>query len=248
VAGVTYDGVFLNEFLAALAEAVKKNPKNTTTLLEFQRTRVETAQSAIANPDVPLTRAEMCRQIQDIIDRDTTLLVETGDSWFNGFNMVLPDGAKFEIEMQYGSIGWSVPAAFGYAVAAPGRRIVLMVGDGSFQLTAQEVCQMVRLKLPVIIFLVNNRGYTIEVEIHDGPYNNIKNWDYAGIMKVFNSTDGAGQGFRATTGKELAAAITGALAHKIGPTLIECTIDRDDCTKQLMEWGSRVAAANSRPP
>jgi len=176
------------------------------------------------------------------------LIVETGDSWFNGFNMALPDGAQFEIEMQYGHIGWSVPATFGYAVAAPGRRIVLMVGDGSFQLTAQEVCQMVRLNLPVMIFLVNNRGYTIEVEIHDGPYNNVKNWDYAGIMTVFNSTDGDGRGFRATSGKELAATITEALAHKGGPTLIECTIDRDDCTKQLLQWGNRVAVANGRPP
>ena len=248
VAGVTYNDVFLNDFLAALADAVKKTPRNAKTLTEFQRTRVECAPPAIADPDAPLTRAEMCRQIQDVIDRNTTLIVETGDSWFNGFNMALPDGAKFEIEMQYGHIGWSVPATFGYALGAPDRRIVLMVGDGSFQLTAQEVCQMVRLKLPVIIFLVNNRGYTIEVEIHDGPYNNIKNWDYAGIMNVFNATDGDGRGFRAANGKELAAAIKEALAHKTGPTLIECTIDRDDCTKQLMEWGSRVAAANGRPP
>ena len=49
---------------------------------------------------------------------------------------------------------------------------------------------MIRRKLPVIIFLVNNQGYTIEVEIHDGPYNNIKNWDYAGLIKVFNAEDG----------------------------------------------------------
>ena len=202
----------------------------------------------MAEPDVPLSRAEMCRQIQEVIDRNTTLIVETGDSWFNGFRMALPDGARFEIEMQYGHIGWSVPATFGCALAAPDRRIVLMVGDGSFQLTAQEVCQMVRLKLPVIIFLVNNRGYTIEVEIHDGPYNNIKNWDYAGIMDVFNATDGEGRGFLAKNGNELSTAIKQALAHNSGPTLIECTIDRDDCTKELMEWGSRVAAANARPP
>lgn len=247
VAGVTYSDVFLNDFLEALTQAARKNPKNATTLIEFQRTRVECVQPAVADPDAPLTRAEMCRQIQAHIDRNTTLIVETGDSWFNGFNMSLPDGAKFEIEMQYGHIGWSVPATFGYAVAAPDRRVVLMVGDGSFQLTAQEVGQMVRLGLPVIIFLINNRGYTIEVEIHDGPYNNIKNWDYAGIVNVFNATDGNGRGFRATNGKELSTAIKQALAHKTGPTLIECTIDRDDCTKQLMEWGSRVAAANGRP-
>lgn len=122
-----------------------------------------------------------------------------------------------------------------------------MVGDGSFQLTAQEVCQMIRRKLPVVIFLVNNRGYTIEVEIHDGPYNNIKNWDYAGIVQAFNAADGDGLGLRASNGRELASAIDKALQHTGGPTLIECTIERDDCTKQLLEWGSRVAVANARP-
>jgi pyruvate decarboxylase len=43
--------------------------------------------------------------------------------------MRLPDGARFEIEMQWGHIGWSVPATFGYALGAPDRQIVLMVGD-----------------------------------------------------------------------------------------------------------------------
>jgi hypothetical protein len=39
--------------------------------------------------------------------------------------------------------------------------------------------------------------------------------DYAGIMTVFNSTDGDGKGFRSTTRKELAEAIQRAPAHKI---------------------------------
>jgi pyruvate decarboxylase len=244
VGGSTFDGVYLSEFLEELAKVARRNPK---TLIEFQRTRVEQATTVAADPHAPLSRVEMCRQIQEVLDQNTTLLVETGDSWFNGFNMNLPDGARFEIEMQWGHIGWSVPATFGYAVKNRDRRIVLMVGDGSFQLTAQEVCQMIRLKLPVLIFLVNNRGYTIEVEIHDGPYNNIKNWDYAGLMNVFNASDGEGLGLRATTGGELAAAIEKAHKHASGPTLIECTIDRDDCTKQLLEWGTRVAVANARP-
>ena len=244
VAGKTFAGLFLSDFLRELAKVVKPNP---ATLVEFQRIKVEPTEPPLAAPDARLTRVELCRQIQEVINADTTLLVETGDSWFNGLKMRLPDGARFEIEMQWGHIGWSVPATFGYALKARDRRIVLMVGDGSFQLTAQEVAQMIRLKLPVIIFLVNNHGYTIEVEIHDGPYNNVKNWDYAGIMNAFNAADGQGRGFRATNGKELAQAIKQALGNTAGPTLIECTIDRDDCTKELLEWGSKVAAANGRP-
>ena len=142
----------------------------------------------------------------------------------------------------------SVPATFGYAVGAPNRRIIAMIGDGSFQLTAQEVAQMIRRKLPVIIFLINNHGYTIEVEIQDGPYNNIKNWDYAGLIQAFNAEDGRGRGIRVTNGGELADAIKVALANPDGPTLIECVIDRDDCSSDLISWGRMVAAANARPP
>ena len=115
-------------------------------------------------------------------------------------------------------------------------------------MTAQEVAQMILHKLPVIIFLINNQGYTIEVEIHDGPYNNIKNWDYAGLIDVFNADSGAGKGLRAGTVDELAAAIQQANQNIEGPTLIECAIDRDDCTRQLISWGRRVATANARPP
>jgi len=107
---------------------------------------------------------------------------------------------------------------------------------------------MIRRKLPVIIFLVNNHGYTIEVEIHDGPYNNIKNWDYAGLIQVFNAEEGRGRGIRATNGEELAEAIKTALANHDGPTLIECIIDRDDCSADLISWGRLVAIANARPP
>ena len=68
-----------------------------------------------------------------------TVFVETGDSWFNGMLLTLPGGARFESEMQWGHIGWSVPAVFGYTLGAPHRRVIAMIGDGSFQLTAQEV-------------------------------------------------------------------------------------------------------------
>ena len=104
---------------------------------------------------------------------------------------------------------------------------------------------MIRHKANPIIFLLNNRGYTIEVEIHDGPYNNIKNWDYAGLIDVFNAGEGNGLGLRARTAGELSAAIERANSHP-GLVLIECALDRDDCTAELLEWGSRVAAANAR--
>ncbi|MGO8846598.1 MAG: alpha-keto acid decarboxylase family protein [Methylocella sp.] len=243
--GHDFSQIHLRDFLSALARKVEKRD---ATMIEYARIRSERPPENPAKPDAKLMRAEVVRQIRPLITADTTVIAETGDSWFNGMALKLPGGACFEIEMQWGSIGWSVPATFGYAMGAPSRRVIALIGDGSFQLTAQEVAQMIRQKLPVIIFLINNHGYTIEVEIHDGPYNNIKNWDYAGLIEAFNAEDGRGRGLRATNGAELAEAIKAALANRDGPTLIECVIDRDDCTSDLISWGRLVAAANARPP
>jgi indolepyruvate decarboxylase len=243
--GHDFSQIHLRDLLSALARKVEKRD---ATMIEYVRIRSERPPENPAKPDATLMRAEVVRQIRPLITADTTVIAETGDSWFNGMALKLPGGARFEIEMQWGSIGWSVPATFGYAMGAPSRRVIALIGDGSFQLTAQEVAQMIRQKLPVIIFLINNHGYTIEVEIHDGPYNNIKNWDYAGLIEAFNAEDGRGRGLRATKGAELTEAIKAALANRDGPTLIECVIDRDDCTSDLISWGRLVAAANARPP
>jgi pyruvate decarboxylase len=224
-------------------------PRNDTTLVQHHRTNGGTKTGA--RPDetaAALTRAEMCRQIEADIDAKTTLLVETGDAWFNGMYMHLPDGARFEIEMQWGSIGWAVPATFGYGMGLePDRRLVSIIGDGSFQLTAQEAANMIRYGQETLIFLVNNRGYVIESEIHEGPYNYFKNWDYAGLLTVFNAEEGRGLGLRATTAGELATAIKTARGHRGGPVLIECQIAHDDCTEEVLIWGKEVALANARP-
>jgi len=49
---------------------------------------------------------------------------------------------------------------------------------------------MIRFGQKTIIFLLNNGGYTIEVEIHDGPYNIIKNWNYTALVEAFANGEG----------------------------------------------------------
>ena len=47
-------------------------------------------------------------------------------------------GCRYEFQMQFGSIGWSVGATLGYAQALKGKkRVLASIGDGSFQVTAQ---------------------------------------------------------------------------------------------------------------
>ncbi|MFY9937002.1 MAG: thiamine pyrophosphate-dependent enzyme, partial [Silvibacterium sp.] len=241
--GATYAGVQLADFLGALAGRVRRNDAS---LVEFARGKMREEPPADA-PGNALTIAEVSRQVHDALGRDTALLVETGDSWFHGLRMRLPEGCRFEIQFQAGSIGWSVPATLGYEMGfTTPTRVIAMIGDGSFQVTAQEVSTMIRYGTRPIIILVNNRGYIIEDAIHQGPYNKIKNWDYAGLMKDWTNDEGRGLGLHAKSAGELTAALTRATTHD-GPCLIEVAIDPQDCSVDMREWGTRVAAANGRP-
>lgn len=68
---------------------------------------------------------------------------------------------------------------------------ILMCSWGNLlQVTAQDVSTMIRCQQNSIIFLINNGGYTIEVEIHDGPYNVIKNWNYTGLVDAIHNGEG----------------------------------------------------------
>jgi pyruvate decarboxylase len=87
-------------------------------------------------------------------------------------------------------VGRGAARQLGYAQGAKDKRVIACIGDGSFQVTAQEVSTMLRCEQNSIIFLINNGGYTIEVEIHDGPYNVIKNWNYTGLVDAIHNGDG----------------------------------------------------------
>jgi indolepyruvate decarboxylase len=115
------------------------------------------------------------------------LIAETGTSSMGlGFSL-LPKGATFQNQTLWGSIGWATPAAFGAAVAAPNRRVVLVTGEGSHQLTAQEISQFARRGLKPVVFVLNNSGYLIERLLCTNPdstYNDLAQWRYAELPRA----------------------------------------------------------------
>ncbi|KAK7332021.1 hypothetical protein VNO80_28767 [Phaseolus coccineus] len=244
--GPSFGWVFMADFLTALAKKVKTN---TTAVENYRRIYVP--------PGIPLKREKdealrvnvLFKHIQDMLGGDTAVIAETGDSWFNCQKLRLPENCGYEFQMQYGSIGWSVGATLGYAQAATDKRVIACIGDGSFQVTAQDISTMIRCGQKSIIFLINNGGYTIEVEIHDGPYNVIKNWDYTRFVEAIHNGQGKCWVAKVRTEDDLSEAIrTASGAEKDSLCFIEVFVHKDDTSKELLEWGSRVAAANSRPP
>ncbi|GAQ86799.1 pyruvate decarboxylase [Klebsormidium nitens] len=242
----TFGCVLMKDFLAALSAKLNKNP---TAFDNYRRMFIPPGVPQPSEAGEPLRTNILFQHVQKLLTPDTAVIAETGDSWFNCQKLKLPDGCGYEFQMQYGSIGWSVGATLGYAIGAKDKRVIACIGDGSFQVTAQDVSSMIRYGTNPIIFLINNDGYTIEVEIHDGPYNNIKRWNYAALINAFHNGEGKCWTTQVKTEEDLTEAISTALGEKHESLcFIEVFIHRDDCSKELLEWGSRVAAANSRPP
>ncbi|MFK3839324.1 alpha-keto acid decarboxylase family protein [Serratia sp. NPDC087055] len=141
---------------------------------------------AIERPTLPdptgtgLDQHGFWQQIQDFLRPNDILIVEQGTACFGAAGLSLPQGCRFIVQSLWGSIGYTLPAAFGAQTAEPDRRVVLLIGDGSAQLTAQELGSMLRDGLKPVIFLLNNDGYTVERAIH-GPqqrYNDIAQWNW----------------------------------------------------------------------
>ena len=70
----------------------------------------------------------------------------------------LKPGQRFTTNFVFGQMGAGLSTAIG-ATLATGRRVLLIEGDGGFQLNFQELATVRRLNLPIIMFVINNNGY-----------------------------------------------------------------------------------------
>jgi indolepyruvate decarboxylase len=135
----------------------------------------------------PITVEALYPRWANFLKANDILVAETGTSSMGLGFALMPRGATFHNQTLWGSIGWATPAAFGAAVAAPERRLVLVTGDGSHQLTAQEISQFGRRGLKPIVFVLNNSGYLIErllCKNPDSAYNDLASWHYSELPRA----------------------------------------------------------------
>src|SRR5262249_43134094 len=99
---------------------------------------------AVGGGNDPITVEALYPRWESFLRPNDILVAETGTSSMGLAFARMPRGATFHNQTLWGAIGWATPAAFGAAVASPGRRVVLVTGEGSHQLTAQEICQFGR--------------------------------------------------------------------------------------------------------
>lgn len=104
--------------------------------------------SPSSDPSQTITQAYLWSRVGNYLRENDIVVTETGTANFGIWDTKFPAGVTALSQVLWGSIGWSVGAAQGAALAAKDagqdRRTILFVGDGSFQLTAQEVTTMIR--------------------------------------------------------------------------------------------------------
>jgi indolepyruvate decarboxylase len=145
------------------------------------------------------------------------VVLETGSSSLGMAPMTLSDGVRVEAQVLWGSIGWATPAALGMALADPSRRTILITGEGSHQLTANEVGSMGRYAANIVVFVLNNDGYLIERALEEEPdwsYNDLSPWRYSELPKALGCADWFAA--RVATLAELDAAMNTASQSKLG--------------------------------
>ncbi|CAI3947737.1 TPP-dependent 2-oxoacid decarboxylase [Commensalibacter communis] len=179
-----YHNIYMKDVLAKLKDSLPKfsmNAPKATGLGE-----------PVSGKDGKITAEYFYARLEKMFKKDDIIFAETGNSSMGLGFAHLPENAKIYNQTLWGSIGWATPAAFGAAVAEPNRRVILITGEGSHQLTAQEISQFARFGLKPIVIVLNNDGYLIERLLCNDPetyYNNLAQWNYSELPKALGCND-----------------------------------------------------------
>jgi indolepyruvate decarboxylase len=175
---------------------------------------------------------------------DMTVIADIGDSLFGAADLEMHRHTEFLSPAYYTSMGFGMPAAVGASMANPASRILVVVGDGAFQMTGMEISTIAQHGLNPIVVLLNNHGYTTERFLLEGSFNDIRDWAYHRIPDVV----GGGTGFEVRTVGELDEALRAALANTSGYSLLNVHLDPYNRSPALERLAQRLSKfVTSRP-
>ena len=233
-----YQAVTLEEILRGLIASVPQVAAGSP------RRAAGELQAPEADDSDKLTQAAYWPAIQNYLRPGDVLYIDNGTA-YAVLGLKLPPGCSFIGSINWGSIGFSVGALLGGLTAAPHRRHLLFVGDGSFQVTAQELSTILRQDFKPAIFLVNNGGYTIERGYlgKSEPYNDIANWAYAELPKVLRP-DTTARSFLVETVGDLRKALSASNDTMI---FVESIMDAHDAPAAVIMSSNKGAELDYGP-
>ncbi|KAH6709592.1 pyruvate decarboxylase-like protein [Leptodontidium sp. MPI-SDFR-AT-0119] len=247
-----YEGIQMKGVLQKLGARIERSPPHSPKLDVSSTSEVPAAVLGEQVPE-PILHKHLWKRLSSWLQPNDVIITENGTANIGIWDSKFPPSVQAINQTLWGSIGYSVGAAQGAALALKDAgsesRTVLFVGDGSFQLTAQEVSTMIRLKLRVIIFLIENEGYTIERFIHgmEAEYNDIAGWKYTDIPRVLGASESDVGIHDIETKAELETLLLDRnFAEARNIQFVEMHMPKDDAPEMLKAVGEGAAKSNSR--
>ncbi|GAW13312.1 hypothetical protein ANO14919_026930 [Xylariales sp. No.14919] len=200
--------------------------------------------------DQPITQASFWPMVSSIVRTGDIILGETGSAGHGCRDFSLPRYVRTFVPVTWLSIGYMVGAAQGAALAQreliaaskyygiPSARTILFIGDGSFQMSAQELGTIIRHNLNVTVVLINNEGYTIERVIHGlkQGYNDVAAWRYLQAPAFFGAKEDTFTAKVRTLGEVQGLLETEAFRSAEGFKMVEVIMDREDVPEGPLAW------------
>ena len=187
--------------------------------------------------DEAIRQDDLWHIIADALDDKNLVFSEQGTAYFGISDVRLPEGVTSYGQPMWGSIGYTLPASLGGAIASPHKRSILLIGDGSALLTIQEIAVMIQERINPVIVLINNDGYTVERAIHGEHqyYNDIPKCDWQMMPKAFGATEENSLIMKVETAGELKAALKKAADTKDKLVMLEVIADKHDIPPLLAD-------------
>lgn len=199
--------------------------------------------------DDPTSSATLYPRLQRRLRSGDTLLIETGSCMFHLNPMLLPAGVHAEGQGLWGSIGWATPATLGVAMARSSGRTWLVTGDGSHQLTLNELAVMGRYGVKPVIIVLNNGLFGVEDVISERGhvYDDIAAVQYHLLPAAFGCTDWLS--LKVSTVAELDAALDAVESHD-GGAYLEVMIPGEESQplpEEVIDRGYKVRTPSAPP-
>jgi indolepyruvate decarboxylase len=235
-----YQGVYIAELLQSIVHSsagigTRKQPARPSKQLPF------------VPSDDPLTQDAYWKAMQSFLRPGDVIVVEDGASSAGMGRLTLPEACTYITgAFVWCSIGYATPALLGAILASPGRRHILLTGEGSLQMTVQELSTVMRHDLKPFIFVINNSGYTVERAVlgKDAKYNDVANWRYSELPNVF-SRDKKADTCVVNTSNELQKVLD---APHSGMVFVESVMDKYDGPIDLIVGGHALADSDYGVP
>lgn len=225
-----YEEVVLRDFISGLTRTLPKGKRAKTR-------KLATPPKFKSDPKSAMTVRRFFQRINEFLEDDSLVVADVGDSLFGAADLIIHRRTEFLSPAYYTSMGFAVPAALGAQMAKPTLRPVVFVGDGAFQMTGMELSTIARNRLNPIVFVLNNKGYTTERYINEGPYNDIHEWSYHRLTYVFDR----GWGAQVSTEGQLEAALSLARMNTKSFSIINVHLDKMDRSSALERLGRSLS-------